>query len=114
MNLFNASLRQISDKFSVYSVITDNAFWKECGINPPGVCESSLNAAAQSAYTTAESSLSTAAPSAYTTAKSSLSVAAPSAYTTTESQLSAAAPSAYTTAGNIAFLVLAASLFNFV
>ena len=92
LNLFNASLGESKNDVSKYSVITDNALWQECGITPPGVCELSLNATAPSAYTTAESLLSAAAPSAYTTA---------------------AAPSAYTTAGNIAFRVLAASLFNF-
>ena len=86
LNLFNASLRESSNGVSKYPVITDNALWQECGITPPGVCELLINAAAPSAYTTA------GAPSAYTTA---------------------GAPSAYTTAGNIAFRVLAASMFNF-
>ena len=68
LNLFNASLEDSSNDVSTYSVIRDNALWQECGITPPGVCESPLNAAASSAYSTA---------------------------------------------GNIAFLVLAATLFNF-
>ena len=90
LNLFNASLVESSSDVSMYSVITDNALWRECGITPPGVCELLLNAIAPSAYTTSESES-----------------------TESESTRNAAAPSAYTPAGNIAFLVLAASLFNF-
>ena len=111
LNIFNASLREISDIFSVYSIITDNTLWQECGITPPEVCASSLSSAAPSTYTTAESSLSVAAPSAYTSAEPSLDVAAPSAYTTAESSLSVAAPSAYTTAES-SFSVAAPSAYT--
>lgn len=39
-----------------YRTITDDALWLECGITPPGLCESSLNARAGSACTIAGSS----------------------------------------------------------
>ena len=43
LNILNASLSVGSDPS--YNVITDNALWKQCGITPPGICESSFTAA---------------------------------------------------------------------